>query len=243
MNDTEKLQKVLARAGIASRREIERWIDAGRIRVNNEVAQLGCRVGEDDKIHVDDKLVKTKSTLAPRILLYHKPEGEICSRGDPEGRKTIFANLPELKAARWISIGRLDFNSAGLLLLTTDGELANKLMHPSNNIEREYAVRVYGNVTNEKLTQLQQGVQLEDGPARFERILCGEGEGKNQWYYVILKEGRNREVRRLWDSQGVRVNRLLRVRYGPISLPRHLKPGQHMDLKKSDMNKLYKVAK
>lgn len=228
----EKLQKVLARAGYGSRREIESWIEAGRIKVNKRVATLGDRVSESDRIQIDGKFV-AQSRLKEqrsRVLIYHKPVGEVCSRHDPEGRETIFKRLPRLSSGRWITIGRLDLNTSGLLLVTTDGELANRLMHPSYQVEREYAVRVLGEVDNDMLKRLQQGVELEDGPAHFDAVVDAGGEGANHWYHVVLHEGRNREVRRLWESQGVQVSRLMRVRFGSIVLPRGQKPGRWEDL-------------
>lgn len=229
---SEKLQKVLARAGYGSRREIESWIEAGRIKINKRVATLGDRVSETDRIQVDGKFVPQSrlKERRSRVLIYHKPVGEMCTRHDPEGRDTIFKHLPHLSSGRWISVGRLDFNTSGLLLVTTDGELANRLMHPSHRVEREYAVRVLGNVDKAMLDRLQQGVQLEDGPAHFDNIIDAGGDGANHWYHVILREGRNREVRRLWESQGVQVSRLMRVRYGSIVLPRGQKPGRWEDL-------------
>jgi 23S rRNA pseudouridine2605 synthase len=228
----EKLQKVLARAGYGSRRELEDWITAGRITVNNQVAKLGDRVSEKDRITVDgDPVRKTRlSERRSRVLIYHKPVGEVCTRSDPEGRDTIFNHLPVLTSGRWITIGRLDLNTSGLLLITTDGDLANRMMHPSHQVEREYAVRVMGEVTAEILKNLKEGVELDDGPAHFDMIASGGGDGANSWYHVILREGRNREVRRLWESQGIQVSRLMRVRYGLISLPRGQRPGRWEEL-------------
>jgi len=228
----EKLQKVLARAGYGSRREIENWIEAGRIKVNKRVATLGDRVSESDRIQIDGKFVPQSrlKEQRSRVLIYHKPVGEVCTRNDPEGRDTVFKHLPRLSSGRWISIGRLDITTSGLLLVTTDGELANRLMHPSHQIEREYAVRVLGEVNHDMLKRLQQGVELEDGPARFDTVIDAGGEGANHWYHVVLHEGRNREVRRLWESQGLQVSRLMRVRYGSIVLPRGQKPGRWEDL-------------
>ena len=228
----EKLQKVLARAGYGSRREIESWIEAGRIKVNKRVASLGDRVSETDRIQVDGKPVPQSrlKQRRSRVLIYHKPVGEICTRHDPEGRDTIFKHLPRLASGRWITVGRLDYNTSGLLLVTTDGELANRLMHPSHRVEREYAVRILGEVDRDMLNRLQQGVELEDGPAHFDKIIDAGGDGANHWYHVILREGRNREVRRLWESQGVQVSRLTRVRYGSITLPRGQRPGRWEDL-------------
>ena len=198
----EKVQKVLARAGLGSRREIERWIEAGRVAVNGKAARLGDRVDDHDRLAVDGRAVDLAPAQEARCILYHKPPGEVCSRSDPEGRRTVFGRLPNLKSGRWISIGRLDFNTSGLLLFTTDGDLANGLMHPSSNIEREYMVRVMGDVQEDMLRRMLEGVMLDDGMARFADIQDGGGDGINRWYYVVLMEGRNREVRRLWESQG-----------------------------------------
>lgn len=236
----EKIQKILANAGLGSRRQIEKWISEGRIVVNNEIAKLGDRITLDAKVRVDGydvNLVKSAAKKT-RVLLYHKPEGEICSRSDPEGRPTIFDRLPLLRNGRWISIGRLDFNTSGVLLLTNDGELANKLMHPSSQIEREYAVRVQGNVTPAMLKKLKTGVVLEDGKAHFETIKDAGGEGTNHWYHVLVKEGRNRLVRRLWESQDVKVSRLIRIRFGSILLPRQLRKGKWMDLEPIEIDQL-----
>jgi 23S rRNA pseudouridine2605 synthase len=229
---SEKLQKVLARAGYGSRREIEGWISDGRISVNGRIVPLGERVSEGDVIRIDGKVV-SKTRLQSnrcRVLMYHKPVGEVTSRSDEEGRSTVFDNLPRIVNGRWIVVGRLDINTSGLLLFTTDGELANRLMHPSYTLEREYAVRVLGDVEPEVIRALTTGVELEDGEARFTSIVDGGGEGANHWYHVTLEEGRNREVRRLWESQGVTVSRLSRVRYGPITLPRWLRPGRWEEL-------------
>lgn len=227
----EKIQKVLATLGYASRREVERWIAAGRVKVNGEVIGLGARVGPDDAIVVDGKPVSRNHDLQPtRILMYHKPAGEVSTRNDPEGRPCVFDQLPRLRKARWIAVGRLDINTTGLLLFTDNGELANRLMHPSYELEREYAVRVLGEVTPEKLASLQQGVELEDGPARFVSIQDAGGSGANHWYHVSLLEGRNREVRRLWEAVGHQVSRLHRIRYGPVTLPRSLRLGQYQEL-------------
>ncbi|KAF0193154.1 MAG: 23S rRNA pseudouridine synthase [Gammaproteobacteria bacterium] len=234
------MQKVLARAGYGSRREIERLIEAGRLEVNGRVATLGESVTPADEIALDGKRlpVSVDRDAPRRVLIYHKPEGEICTRSDPEGRQTVFERLPKLRTSRWISIGRLDINSAGLLLLTTDGELAHRLMHPSTGIEREYAVRVLGTVTDEQLTRLREGVELEDGPARFIDIADAGGQGANRWYHVIIAEGRHREVRRLWESQDLTVSRLIRVRYGPVSLPRGLRPGKWAELDEDQLSAL-----
>ena len=231
LNQTEKLQKVIAAAGYGSRREIERWIADGRIRVNGKIATLGDRVGEQDAIEVDGRRLQGASTRRDiRVLLYNKPEGEIYSRSDPEGRPTVFDHLPAIKGERWVAVGRLDINTSGLLLFTNNGELANKLMHPSSGIDREYSVRVYGEVDDDMLQRLRDGVLLEDGVAKFSDIVPGQKKGANRWYTVALMEGRNREVRRLWESQAVEVNRLKRVRFGPIFLPSYTRPGQWLEL-------------
>lgn len=240
----ERLQKVLARAGLGSRRQIEDWIRDGRVEVNGKQAELGLKVTGRERIVVDGKKVhlKTGRPTAPEALLYHKPAGEICSRDDPEGRTTVYSALPRPHAGRWISVGRLDINTSGLLLFTTDGELANRLMHPSQEIEREYAVRLLGEVSMTVLERLIQGVQLEDGFARFTAIEESGGSGANRWYHVIIKEGRNREVRRLWESQGVKVSRLSRVRYGPIILERKLRPGKYRPLSARELKQLYQAS-
>lgn len=229
----EKIQKVLASLGYASRREIERWIEAGHVQVNGKVIGLGERVGPDDKISVDGKPVQRAAQSAEtHVLLYHKPVGEICTRSDPEGRPSVFDKLPRLHKGRWIAVGRLDINTSGLLLFTNNGELANRLMHPKYMIEREYAVRVLGQVTPEQLAQLQAGIELDDGIAKFVTICDAGGSGANHWYHVSLLEGRNREVKRLWAAIGLQVSRLHRIRYGPISLPRTVKLGQYQELDK-----------
>lgn len=239
----EKLQKVLARAGIGSRREMERAIEAGQVKVNDKIAKLGDRVMAQDKIFVNGQRVVLRSELTRRrVILYNKPEGEICSRSDPEGRPTVYGHLPPLKGERWISVGRLDFNTSGLLLFTNDGELANKLMHPSSVIDREYLVRIQGDVTDEMRSSLLKGVVLDDGIARFTDIVDGAGEGKNRWFYCVVMEGRNREVRRLWESQGVKVSRLKRVRYANIFIPSHVRVGQWIDLTEREIQDLCMTA-
>ncbi|KAA1192445.1 pseudouridine synthase [Pseudohalioglobus sediminis] len=238
----EKLQKVLARTGLGSRREMERWIEQGRISVDGKPAALGDRVSGTARIAVDGKALNTAPAQETRCILYHKPTGEVCSRKDPQGRRTVYERLPKLKAGRWISIGRLDFNTSGLLLFTTDGELANKLMHPSSNIEREYMVRVMGEWDEATLQRLLEGVMLEDGMARFTDIQDGGGDGINHWFYVVIMEGRNREVRRLWESQGLTVSRLKRVRYGEVFIPSRVKQGQWVELEPKEVKSLYRMA-
>lgn len=223
----EKLHKVLARSGIGSRREMERWIKEGRITVNDKVATLGDRISEGDVASVDGAPVNLifDRQSERRVLIYNKPVGEICTRHDPEGRPTVFDHLPPLKEGRWIAIGRLDINTSGLLLFTTDGDLANALMHPSAQIDREYAVRVLGNVDDALLKRLTDGVLLEDGMAKFTDVQFFDGEGANKWYHCVVMEGRNREVRRLWESQEIQVSRLKRVRFGPVFLPSDVRAG------------------
>lgn len=227
----ERIQKLLATLGYGSRREIESWIAEGRIEVNGKTAVLGDKASRLDRIALDGKRIRMPSKVGKNkkseVLLYHKNDGEICSRRDPEGRPTVFDKLPKRLTSRWVMVGRLDFNTQGLLLFTTDGELAKRLMHPSYQIEREYAVRVSGELSSEQVIQLQKGIQLSDGPARFKKINYAGGDGKNRWYNVILTEGRNREVRRLFEAVGFTVSRLIRTRYGDIHLPRDLKRGKH----------------
>lgn len=238
---SERLQKFLAARGLGSRREIEGWIERGEIRVNGRVASLGDQVGPDDTIHVRGRPVRSVAP-AHRWLAYHKPEGEICSRSDPEGRSSVFAALPRLRGQRWVSVGRLDLNTSGLLLFSTDGALAHALMHPSRGLPREYAVRVLGEVSEAVQQSLLQGVELEDGPARFESLLDAGGEGANHWFHVTVSEGRNRLVRRLWDATGVTVSRLIRIRYGPVELGRGLKTGRFRELEPAEVKALYAAA-
>ncbi|HEU4644040.1 MAG TPA: pseudouridine synthase [Burkholderiales bacterium] len=239
------MQKLLAAAGLGSRREIESWISAGRLKVNGAVAALGGRASPVDVIELDGKVLVLKPAGArPRVLLYHKPDGEMVTRSDPEGRPTVFQRLPPLSGAKWVAVGRLDINTAGLLLLTDSGELANRLMHPRYEVEREYAVRVLGALRPEEREQLVAGIQLEDGSARFDRLEpSGAAAGANRWYRVVLREGRNREVRRLFEAIGRKVSRLLRVRYGPVELPRDLRPGRWVELDEKSVAAIVKVAK
>ncbi|WP_447527801.1 23S rRNA pseudouridine(2605) synthase RluB [Vreelandella sp. TE19] len=241
---SEKLQKVLARAGFGSRREMENVISDGRVKVNGHVAKLGDRVEERDKVSLDDRPVslRPEAEVPRRVLMYNKPEGELCTRKDPEGRRTVFERLPRLKGERWIAIGRLDINTSGLLLFTTDGELANRLMHPSTQVEREYAVRVMGEVKQENIKAMVDGVMLEDGPARFTDVQEFGGEGINTWFHVVIMEGRNREVRRLWESQSLTVSRLKRVRYGNIFLDKRAKAGEWIELNQDEIDDLATLA-
>lgn len=237
----EKLQKVLARIGLGSRREIESWITEGRIKVNGVTAVLGQRVDFQDALVLDGRLLKREEAAASvrRVLIYNKPDGEICTRDDPEGRPTVFDRLPRLKEGRWINIGRLDINTTGLLMFTTDGELANRLMHPSYQMDREYAVRVRGEVTEEMIERLKAGVMLDDGMARFTDIQAAPGgEGLNRWFHCVVMEGRNREVRRLWESQGVVVSRLKRVRFGPVFLTSDLVMGRWREMEQVELDVL-----
>ena len=235
----EKLQKVMARMGLASRREIEDWITAGRVKVNGAVASLGVRVDLHDAIAVDGKVIRREESAESvrRVIIYNKPEGEICTRDDPEGRPTVFDRLPRPKDGRWINIGRLDINTTGLLMFTTDGELANRLMHPSYQMDREYAVRVRGEVDEEMIERLKAGVMLEDGPAKFTDIkVAPGGVGFNHWYHCVVMEGRNREVRRLWESQGVVVSRLKRVRFGPVFITSDLTMGRWREMSQREVD-------
>jgi 23S rRNA pseudouridine2605 synthase len=238
-----KLHKALADAGHGSRRELESWIAEGRISVNGEPAHVGQRIGPSDTVRVNGRPVRLKfaADRLPRVLLYHKPEGEIVSRDDPDHRPSVFEKLPQIRGGRWITIGRLDFNSCGLLLVTDNGELANRLMHPSYGLEREYAVRVLGEVDDDAVARLREGIELGDGPARFTRMERSGGEGANHWYHVTLSEGRNREVRRMFEAVGVTVSRLMRVRYGPIQLPPQLKRGQWRELAEPETRALMAV--
>ncbi len=241
---SEKLQKVLARAGMGSRREMEAVIEKGRVSVDGKIAKLGDRVEQHQAIRVDGHPVKidNEAESVCRVLMYHKPEGELCTRKDPEGRRTVFDRLPALQHGRWVVVGRLDINTSGLLLFTTDGELANRLMHPSFEVEREYAVRVFGDVQESTLQKLRKGVELEDGFAKFNKIKNIGGEGINHWYHVVITEGRNREVRRLWESQEVQVSRLIRIRFGDVHLEKHLPQGGWAEMKLDQVNYLRRLV-
>lgn len=240
---TEKIQKVLARSGYGSRRQMQVWITQGRIQVNSQLATLGDRVSPEDVIYIDGKRAKiTPASVHTQVILYNKPEGELSTRHDPEGRATIFDRLPALAEGRWVSVGRLDCNTTGLILFTNDGALAHQLMHPSSQIEREYVVRVSGVLTEPMGRRLTQGVQLEDGTARFEHIVETKSAGSNRWYRVLVVQGRNRVVRRLMASQGLTVNRLKRVRYGPVLLPKTLSLGAVMTLSAEQIEALRAVC-
>ena len=237
VNTGERIQKVLARGGLGSRREIERWIDEGRLIVNGVKVTPGFHLKTDDKLQINGRPVNwEKYTHQPtQVIVYNKPTGEVVSRRDPEGRPVVFSKLPKLDVGRWISVGRLDINTSGLLLLTNNGELANRLMHPSAEVDREYAVRILGEVTDEMISQLKTGVLLEDGDAHFNDIQFFSGEGANKWYHVVVKQGRNRLVRRLWESQGVTVSRLMRVRYGPAVLPGNVRAHDYYELNHKEL--------
>jgi 23S rRNA pseudouridine2605 synthase len=236
---SEKLHKMLAMAGLGSRRDMEVLIATGRVSINGRPAGVGDRVGPGDVVRVNGRAVKLPwNPPRPKVLLYHKPEGEIVSRDDPGGRPSVFARLPRIRGARWVSVGRLDFNTEGLLIFTTSGELANRIAHPRYEIEREYAVRILGGLTDGQMAQLIRGVELDDGVGRVESVVPGGGEGANQWYRLVLKEGRNREVRRLIEALGLTVSRLIRVRFGPITLPPRLKRGMVQDLSEGEVGQL-----
>jgi 23S rRNA pseudouridine2605 synthase len=240
-----RIQKLLAAAGFGSRREIESWIAAGRITIEGRIVQLGERAAPGTAIEIDGKPVElAQAPVEPRVIAYHKPVGEVVSRDDPGGRRTVFERLPPLRGTRWVAVGRLDLNSAGLLLFTDSGELANRLMHPRHGIEREYAARVSGELSRETQRQLLDGIQLDDGIARFDRIQSGDkASGVNRWYRVMLREGRNREVRRMFEAVGLQVSRLLRVRMGSVSLPRDLRPGRWVELSPIEVQALENVAR
>ena len=246
---SEKLQKVLATAGLGSRRELEKWISAGRVSVNGSVAKLGDRAEADDRIMVDGRAIKIVTDDNPRVLMYSKPEGEVCTTSDPDGRPTVFDRLPRLSRGRWIAIGRLDINTSGLLLFTNHGELANRLMHPSYEVQREYMARIHGEVDEAMIRRLTEGVVLEDGVARFHSVKAqharsGDADigGRNRWFRVILAEGRTREVRRLWESQDVEVNRLKRISYGPIELPSIVRRADFIELDPKQVVSLFRAV-
>ncbi|MFM9836458.1 MAG: 23S rRNA pseudouridine(2605) synthase RluB [Methylophilaceae bacterium] len=240
---SQRLHKLLALAGMGSRRDMEKLIEDGRVSVNGHLATVGAAVIESDQVRVDGRLVQLPfAPELPQVLLYHKPEGEIVSADDPEGRASVFDKLPRIKQGKWIAIGRLDMNTSGLLIFTTSGELANRLMHPRYEVEREYAVRILGELTEGQMLQLTQGIELEDGVAKFESIYSNGGEGANKWYQVVIKEGRNREVRRLFEAFQLPVSRLMRVRFGPIALPPRVKRGLMLKLEQKEVVKLLEWA-
>lgn len=236
----ERIQKYLSRRGLGSRREIENWIRQGRIEVDGRKAILGSTVSDGDLIAIDQQShrVSLGPRAASRIIVYHKPVGEICTRADSKGRPTVFDHLPRLRSARWISVGRLDINTSGLLLFTTDGDLAHRLMHPSGGMEREYRCRIHGETSRERIDRLRKGITLSGDLCRFERVRVRGGCGTNRWYDVVIREGRYREVRRMWSAIGCTVNRLIRIRYGGVSLPRDLKPGHHRPLYTDELSEL-----
>lgn len=236
---TYKLQKILAQSGLGSRRDMEELMRSGRVTVNGSPATVGARVGPSDVIQVNGQAIsRAADRIPPRVLLYYKPEGEIVSRDDPGGRPSVFDRLPQPRGAKWLAVGRLDLNTSGLLILTTSGELANRMMHPRYELEREYAVRVLGRLTPEQQEKLLSGIQLKDGMARCEAVHDQGGEGANHWYHVVIREGRNREVRRLFEALRLRVSRLMRVRFGSVSLPRNLKRGQFIELERREIRQL-----
>ena len=240
---TQRLHKLLALAGLGSRREMETLIESGRVTINGQVAAVGAAVSEYDIVRVDSRPIRLSfEPELPKVLIYHKPEGEIVSQDDPEGRASVFDKLPRVRGAKWIAIGRLDMNTSGLLIFTTSGELANHFMHPRYEVEREYAVRIFGELTEGQLLQLTQGIELEDGPANFDVIYPQGGEGSNHWYQVILREGRNREVRRLFEAFQLPVSRLMRVRFGPVNLPPRLKRGMMLELSQKEVTGLLEWA-
>ncbi|WP_150051858.1 23S rRNA pseudouridine(2605) synthase RluB [Methylomonas rhizoryzae] len=236
----ERIQKLLSRAGIGSRREIERWIEEGKLLVNGVQIKPGYRLQAGDRLQINGRIVKWEkyAEQPTRVLVYHKPLGELVTRRDPEGRPVIFTQLPRLPVGRWIAVGRLDINTSGLILVTNNGELANRLMHPARQVEREYAVRILGEVDQAMMERLKSGVELDDGPGRFDEVRFYAGEGANKWFYVTVKQGRNRLVRRLWESQGVKVSRLIRVRYGDITLPERIRAHSFYELEEPELSML-----
>jgi len=242
--DGDRLQKVLAQAGYGSRREIERWISAGRVTVNGKPITLGVRVSPKDKISLDGKTVRlADKSVRTQVIALNKPEGVICTANDPQRRPTAEALLPKKDGIRWITVGRLDINTSGLLLFTNNGDLAHHLMHPAFEVDREYAVRIYGEVNAETLVRMREGVDVDGETYAFEDVVRGNGRGTNRWYYCVVRQGRNREIRKVWESQGVQVSRLIRSRFGNIMLPRDLKAGDHFEVKGVMLDDLYRLVK
>jgi 23S rRNA pseudouridine2605 synthase len=240
---TQRLHKLLAMQGLGSRRDMEELIASGRVTVNGEIAKVGTGVTQYDIVRIDSRPVRILfEAELPQVLIYHKPEGEIVSQDDPEGRASVFDKLPKIKQGKWIAIGRLDMNTSGLLIFTNSGDLANRFMHPRYEVEREYAVRIFGELSDEQMSMLTQGIELEDGPAAFDSISAQGGEGANHWYQVILREGRNREVRRLFEAFQLPVSRLMRVRFGPVNLPPRVKRGQMLKLEQKTVVDLMEWA-
>jgi len=240
--ESQKLHKILAQAGLGSRRAMEAWIDEGRVTVNGRIATIGTRITPRDVVRIGERTLRWPQPRSlPEVLIYHKPEGEVSSRDDPGGRATVFDRLPRLRTGRWLAVGRLDYNTGGLLLFTTSGELANRLMHPRYGMEREYAVRTLGRLTVQQIDRLKSGIELDDAPARCLKVEDAGGEGANHWYRIVLTEGRNRVVRRLFSAVGLTVSRLMRVRFGPVALPPRLKRGQMRRLDREGVRSLLAV--
>ena len=240
---SERLHKVLARMGLGSRREIERWIEQGQVKVDGKIARLGQTDEGVSQVTVNGEIINLQQQVATRVLQYHKPDDEICSRKDPEGRKTVYDHLPAPEEGRWVAIGRLDLTTSGILLFTTNGELANTLMHPSSEVDREYLVRVHGRISDDVIFRLREGVNLNDGLARFTDVQIRPGKGSNSWLQVVLQEGRNHEVKRMFESQGLQVTRLIRIRFGPIPLDENLKKGQSRLLTHKEVKALNLLAR
>ena len=239
---SQKLHKLLAQTGLGSRREMEKLIASGHVTINKKIAEIGDRASKDDVVKIKKRIVHLNfGKTLPRVLLYHKPEGEIVSHNDPHNRPSVFDKLPKLNTSKWVSIGRLDFNTCGLLIFTTDGALANRLMHPRYEVEREYAVRIIGQLSLSQIKLLTTGIELGDGSAKFISLVDQGGKGSNHWYHVVLKEGRNREIRRMFETIGITVSRLIRVRFGSIRLPPRLRRGNSVELSKEEIERLFEL--